>query len=117
MTADRKAFPEAWIAAWNARDLEAVLAHYADDIVFVSPSSTAFTGDASGRVVGKAALRAYWTRALAAIPDLRFTLRSALHGPDGLAIRYHSSRTGAEVVEVVRFGPDGLVHEAAAYYE
>lgn len=114
---DPRAAAEEWIAAWNAHDLDRILGHYAPDIVFTSPASTRITGDPSGRVVGKAALEAYWAAALAGGPDLTFTLLGVLSGPDGVAIRYRSSRTGGEVVEVLRFGPDGLVHEAAAYYE
>ncbi len=68
-------------------------------------------------MVGKAALAAYWGEALKRAPDLQFTLRSVLKSPDALALRYHSSRTGGEVVEVLRFGLDGLAVEAAAYYE
>ena len=30
------AFAESWIAAWNRRDVEAVLAHYSEDAQFVS---------------------------------------------------------------------------------
>ena len=116
MRPDPKAFAEEWIAAWNAHDLEAILAHYAEPIVFTSANSTRFTGDPSGRVVGKPALRDYWSRALAT-GRLTFTLRGVFAGPDGIAIRYLSSRTGGEVVEVVRFGADGLVSESAAFYE
>lgn len=111
-----QAFAEAWVAAWNAHDLEAVLSHYAEDIVFVSPNSTRYTSDPSGRVVGKAALRDYWAKALT-VANLHFTLKGVYAGPDGIAIRYHSSRTGAEAVEVVRFGADGLVRDSAAFYE
>jgi len=114
---DPASYADAWIAAWNAGDLEGVLRHYAEDVVFVSAVSTRFTGDESGRVVGKTALRDYWSRALAAGGPLTFTLRAVYAGPDGVAIRYHSSRTGAEVVEVGRFDADGLVCESAAYYE
>ena len=116
MRPDPAAFAEAWIAAWNAHDLEAVLAHYAEDIVFVSPNSTRFTGDPSGRVAGKAALRDYWAKALS-VSGLQFTLRGVYAGPDGVAIRYFSSRTGAEAVEVARFDAQGLVIDSAAYYE
>jgi hypothetical protein len=116
MRPEPQAFAEVWIAAWNAQDLEAVLSHYSDDIVFVSANSTRYTGDPSGRVEGKTALRDYWTKALA-VPGLAFTLRGVYAGPDGVAIRYFSSRTGAEAVEVARFDADGLVHESAAYYE
>jgi predicted ester cyclase len=112
-----QAFAEAWIAAWNAQDLDEILSHYSEHVVFTSANSTRYTGDPSGRVVGKSALRNYWSRALAAYPDLRFTLRGVYAGPDGVAIRYFSSRTGAEAVEVASFGDDGLVRESAAYYE
>ncbi len=112
-----EAFARAWIEAWNQHDLEAILSHYAEDIVFTSPAAARITGDASGRVAGKAALAAYWGEALRRVPDLRFTLHSVLAGVDSVAIRYHSSRTDAEVVEVVRFGADGLAVEACAYYE
>jgi ketosteroid isomerase-like protein len=30
-------FAHEWIGAWNSRDLERILAHYADDVVFRSP--------------------------------------------------------------------------------
>ena len=30
-------FAEHWYAAWNAHDLTAILAHYADDVEMVSP--------------------------------------------------------------------------------
>jgi len=112
-----EAFARAWIEAWNQHDLTAILSHYAEDIVFTSPAAARITGDVSGRVVGKAALAAYWGEALRRVPDLRFTLRSVLAGVDSVAIRYHSSRTDAEVVEVICFGADGLAVEASAYYE
>ena len=114
---DPKAFAAEWVEAWNSHDLSRILSHYADDVVFTSPASSRYTGDPSGRVVGKAALEAYWRRALENAPDLTFTLRSVFSGPNAVAIRYFSSRTGAEAVEVLRFNPDGLAVDSAAYYE
>jgi hypothetical protein len=114
---DPEAFAAEWIDAWNSHDLPRILSHYAPEIAFTSPASTRFTGDPTGRIDGKAALEAYWSRALAAAPDLTFTLRAVLKGPRSIAVRYESSRTGGEVVEVLRFGDAGLVVEAAAYYE
>lgn len=106
-----------WISARNAHDLPRILSHYAEDVFFTSPASTRITGDPTGRVVGKVALTDYWRQALELAPDLTFTLRAIYRGPESVAIRYHSSRTGAEVVEALRLGPDGQVVEAAAYYE
>lgn len=37
-------FAEAWIAAWNRRDVDAVLAHYAEDARFTSPVARAVVG-------------------------------------------------------------------------
>ncbi len=34
---DPESFARDWVAAWNDHDLDAVLAHYADGIVFHSP--------------------------------------------------------------------------------
>lgn len=112
-----RAFAEAWIAAWNAHDLERILSHYADDVVFDSPASTRITGDPSGRVIGKAALRDYWRQALERVPDLTFSLVAVYAGAGGVAIRYHSSRTGGEAVEVLRFNDAGLASWAGAFYE
>ena len=38
------AFAETWIAAWNRRDVEAVLAHFAEEAQFVSPVARNFVG-------------------------------------------------------------------------
>ena len=115
MNAD--AFAAEWIDAWNAHDLDRILGHYAETIVFESPASTRITGDPSGRVIGKAALRDYWRQALERVPDLTFTLKAVYGGVGGVAIRYHSSRTGRETVEVLQFNEAGLATWAAAFYE
>lgn len=39
-------FSREWVAAWNCSDVEAILAHYADDVVFVSPLAATVTGGA-----------------------------------------------------------------------
>jgi ketosteroid isomerase-like protein len=64
----------ATIAAWNSHDLERILGHYADDVVLVSPVAAERLGDPTGTVRGKAALRAYFSKALEAYPNLRFDL-------------------------------------------
>ena len=64
-------FAERWIEAWNSRDIEAVLTHYADDVIFTSPTAARFVPESGGTILGKDALRSYWTVALQANPDLR----------------------------------------------
>jgi hypothetical protein len=69
------AFAETWIAAWNRRDVEAVLAHYADEAQFVSPVARNLVGHAMLR--NKKELADYWRTALARIASLEFKLDHA----------------------------------------
>jgi ketosteroid isomerase-like protein len=107
------AFAEEWIKAWNAHDLERILAHYAEEIVFLSPVAQKAVGN--GRVVGKNALRAYWTKALAANSDLAFELTGVRVGHECLTILYRNHR-GQEVAETCEFRADGLVVRSFACY-
>jgi limonene-1,2-epoxide hydrolase len=109
-------FAEEWIAAWNSRDIERIVAHWAEDCVFSSPYIVRIVGDPSGRVHGKTALRAYWERALAMIPTLHFELDGVLVGADSLVIRFRNDR-GNACAEWVRIGPDGLAIEGAGHRE
>jgi len=108
-------FAAAWIAAWNAHDLDAILAHYTDDVVFHSPRIAVVTGDPIASVTGKDALARCWSRALALAPDLRFTLVRVYVGSDGLAIAYRNHR-GEAAVETFVFDLRGLVTESIATY-
>lgn len=100
-------FADDWIDAWNARDVEAVLAHYADDVVFTSPTAMRVVPDSGGVVRGKDGLRGYWARALAGNPDLHFELVAVYAGVDTLVLHYRNQR-GALIAEVLTFA-DGLV--------
>jgi ketosteroid isomerase-like protein len=108
-----KAFAEAWVAAWNSHDLDRILAHYAPGIVFLSPIALQTVGD--GRVVGIAALRAYWSARLAARPDLKFDLLEVLAGHQCLTIRYRNHR-GQSAAKTFEFGADGKVVRSFACY-
>ncbi len=108
-----EAFAEEWIAAWNARDLPRILAHYAEDVHFRSPTAQNLVEN--GVVEGKAALEHYWTRALALIEHLHFELLGVFTGHDSLTILYRN-HNGAEAAETFLFNADGKVtHSVAAY--
>lgn len=110
-----KNFADEWVAAWNARDLDAVLSHYAEDFRMASPLIRTYAGEASGVLQGKPQVRAYWEAALARIPELQFEVLRTYAGSDSLAIHY-SGPGGRQAVEVFEFGDDGLVQRAAAHY-
>ena len=107
-------FAKEWVAAWNAHDLERVLSHYDDDFEMRSPVIVRLMGERSGTLRGKAAVREYWTKALAAAPDLRFELLTVLAGVDGVVVYYRGHR--GLVAETFQFDAAGKVRAAAAHY-
>jgi steroid delta-isomerase len=111
-------FADGWAAAWNERDVERVMAHFAETVSFTSPTAVAVVGLRTVR--GKQALRDYWTRALARIESLRFAVDRVVWDPDSreLAIVYESVIGGRKrrVSENLTFGPDGLVVSAEVFH-
>jgi ketosteroid isomerase-like protein len=107
-------FARAWADAWNAHDVDAVLAHFADDAVFTSPVAAKMLPETAGILRGKAALRAYWVAALARVPDLRFEVLGAYAGVDHAVIHYRN-HLGGLVCEVLRFAGDLVVEGAGTY--
>lgn len=104
-----------WFAAWNAHDLERILSHYAEDVEMVSPMIQRLMGEPSGRLQGKPVLRAYWTKALALVPNLSFESQSVCWGMDSVVLTYKGVN-GRTVSEVLAFDPQGLVCRAHAHY-
>jgi ketosteroid isomerase-like protein len=112
---DAQQWARQWIDEWNRHDVEAVLAHFADDVEFSSPLVVQVMGSADGIVRGKEQLRTYWTTALAARPDLRFELVDVHMGAGCLAVRYRNQAGGA-ATEIEVFDEQGLVTRGWALY-
>ncbi len=113
---DIAAFAREWIAAWNAGDLDRILAHYADDFEMSSPLIRERMGVDSGWLKSKAAVRSYWAISLAAQPPPRFELIDVFAGIGDIIIYYVSVTRSRRVAEYLRFGQDGLVVHAQALY-
>jgi RimJ/RimL family protein N-acetyltransferase/ketosteroid isomerase-like protein len=114
MTPDPDEFAAAWVAAWNAHDVEAVLAHFAEDAVFTSPVASRVVPGSDGVLRGKAAIRDYWTTALRGLPDLRFEVLGTYAGVDTLVVNYRNQRGGL-VNEVLTFADGLVVHGRGTY--
>jgi hypothetical protein len=108
-------FATEWIAAWNSRSLDRVLAHYTDDFEFASPVIVRVVGEPSGILRGKQAVGAYWSKALAGLPNLVMTLDAAHRGVNSIVIHYHRN-DGAIVSEWCEFGTGGKVVRSSAHY-
>lgn len=61
-----------WLGRFNARDLDGLLALYADDAVHVSPKLRERQPETKGEIRGKNALRAWWADAMQRLPGLRY---------------------------------------------
>ncbi|ORA98217.1 DUF4440 domain-containing protein [Mycolicibacter minnesotensis] len=115
MDIDALAFSRDWVRAWNSHDVEAVLAHFHDDVVFTSPVAAQMYPETAGVIRGKSELRRYWSGALQRIPELLFVVEDVYRGIDTLVINYRN-QNGGLVNEVLRFADDGLVIEGHGTY-
>ena len=117
-TDDARTFAARWAQAWNSRDIDQVLAHFHDEVVFTSPTALAVTGTPTVR--GKESLRAYWTTALSRLTSLRFTVDRVVWDSDSreLAIIYTSETDGKarRVSENLVFNSAGEVVVAEVFH-
>lgn len=114
MTDRLDGFAREWLEAWNSHDLERILAHYSDDVVFTSPFVKELTGRDDGTLVGKDELRDYFSRALASFPKLEFTDLAVYGGATSVCLVYRSVRDlpAAEVMLL----EDDVVTRVYAHY-
>lgn len=111
---DALRFVKAWEEAWNAHDIERILAHYTDDVVFQSPYIVHLFGESTGEVRGKEALRHYWSLGLEKIPTLRFTIDDVRLSVDTLVINYQN-QDGHAISEVLRLREGQVFWGCGAY--
>ena len=109
-------FAASWHAAWNAHDLDAMMAHYADGIQHSSPFIARYNGDpACAPLQGKAAVRAYFGRALERNPTLRFDPLHVAVGVDSVILVYRRM-TGEVAAESFAFDAHGKVIQSVSHY-
>jgi predicted ester cyclase len=106
---------EHWVGAWNAHDLELILTHYEEDVELTSPVAAQLLGTADGKVVGKASLRAYFQRGLAAYPDLYFKLEDVFWGVNSVVLCYLNQK-GTRTAEFMELSARGKVARVVANY-
>lgn len=110
-------FAQRWVGAWNRRDVESVLSHYAEHARFVSPKAQLFVG--ASVIEGKSALRAYWLAGLERIQRIVFQLDEAMWSASSqtLIVTYAASldQPPVRAVEIMRFRDGLIVHGEALY--
>ncbi len=114
---DREAaqkFAAGWEQAWNAHDLDAMLAHFSQDVVFSSPVAARIVPGSEGVLNGKDALRAYWALGLSLIPELHFVVLDVFAGVDVLVLAYQN-QLGNRGCEVLKFEGELVVEGHGTY--
>lgn len=113
---DARAHADVWLAAWRDRDLDAIMACYAEDVDFVASTVVRRWGRADGRLHGQAELRLHFEQGLELAPDLRITEEALLSSPDGYALFYHREN-GNRALDVVELDAAGQAARVRAFYE
>jgi ketosteroid isomerase-like protein len=105
-----------WVEAFNRHDLDAILAHYAEDVELRSPVVIRLLGDATGVVTGRPALRSYFAQALAARPDLRFEIIDVFAGVNDVTV-YYRGVDRRLIVETMTLDPAGRIRRVVVAHQ
>lgn len=95
-----------WLAAFNDKDLERLLALYADDCTHTSPKLRVQRPESGGKLHGKPALRAWWDEAFRRLPQLRYESQTITADAHRVVLEYLRHAPGeasypvAEVFEI-----------------
>lgn len=108
-----RAFAQDWEQAWNSRDLERILLHYAPSVTLTSPVAARLLNNPN--VVGKEALRQYFKTGIQAYPNLSFRVLDVTCGLSSMVI-YYENQNGVRVSEFMEFDSDHKVTRVIAHY-
>ncbi len=108
-------FAHAWVHAWNSHDLDAIMSHYAPEVVLTSPTVVKLLGNPSGTVSGKETLRGYFTRGLEAYPHLTFKLLDVMRGVSSVVL-YYVNQKDTKTAEFMEFDGNQKIIRVVANY-
>lgn len=115
---DLVALARRWMAAFNARDLDALVGLYHADAVHLSPKLRVAQPATEGRIAGHEALRRWWGDAFARLPGMRYEEISATADGERVWLLYRrlvpgeAELTVAELFEV----RGGLIYQSSVYH-
>ena len=113
-TLDPWQFAQDWQDGWNSHDLDRIMAHYHEEVVFRSAKAQALVG--KGELTGHDELRGYWAEALKRQPDLKFQVQDVFKGHEMIVLSY-SNQNNICATETFYFNAEGLVFRAAACHQ
>jgi ketosteroid isomerase-like protein len=108
-----------WLEGWNGRDLDRVMAHYADDAVFQSPTVLVRIPGSDGTIRGRAAIRELYEKSLAPFPTLRFELLEVIEREYGVMVIHRKHNVFAThpglTIEIFETS-NSLIHRNTVYW-
>lgn len=107
-----------WLEAFNARDLDSLLALYAADAVHVSPKLRERQPETKGEIRGTAALHAWWRGAMDRLPGLRYEPMHLTASGDRVFMEYLRTVPGEPdlVVAEVLVVRGGLIRHSMVFH-
>lgn len=118
MSSANKEMAQRWFAAFNAHDLEALLALYANDAQHYSPKLKVLRPETNGLITGKDTLRAWWRDAFDRLPTLRYEVVKLTADAEQVFMEYIRHVQGEEdlrVGEVLEIS-EGLIVASRVYH-
>ncbi len=112
---DTRTLVVGWIESWNAHDLDGIMTHYADGVVFEASTVVSRWNRPDGRLHGAAELREHFRPGLGLAPTLHFELEEVFTAPSGYAALYRRDNDN-RVLDVVELNEEGKAIAVKAYY-
>jgi ketosteroid isomerase-like protein len=106
---------EDWIDAWNSRDLDRIMRHYAPSVVFEASTVVHRWGRPDGTLRGVDELREHFRKGLEIAPNLHFELEEVFTAPSGYAAFYRRDN-GNRVLDVVEMDNSSKATKVKAFY-
>ena len=109
---------EQWLACFDRRDLDGLLALYADDATHTSPKIRVRHPDTGGLLRGKAAMRSWWQDSFDRLPSMRYVPTALTADRERVFMEYVRHVDGepdmpiAEVLDV----RDGLIAASRVFH-
>jgi ketosteroid isomerase-like protein len=107
-----RAIAEHWLSCFERRDLDGLLALYADDATHTSPKIRVRHPETGGLLRGKAAMRAWWQDSFDRLPSMRY-VKTALTADDERVVmeyvRHVDGEADLPVAEVLEVKGDQIV--------
>jgi len=92
---DAVAFSKRWVDAWNAHDVEAVVEHFHEEVVFTSPVAASVLPETAGLVRASRSCDVTG-RCVAAYSEPAFAVEDVYVGVDTIVIAYRNQDVAGE---------------------